>query len=119
MISARLVDTTFIALVVIAMSITAVTLAKIAADSFNTYSSAMQSSGTEKPELKMTVQDSNTSSDVDGDSVTTSQLGLQYADPIPFDHPLAGYIYDFSPIVLPITWGAVAGIIIVDRMALG
>jgi hypothetical protein len=98
--------------VVVAVSITAITLAKIATDSFHTYNSATQSSGTEKPELKTTVQDSDTNPNVNGDPVITNQLGLQYADPSPFDHPLARYIYDSSPIVLPITWGAVAGTII-------
>lgn len=109
------IDIIFIVLVVVAVSITAVTLAKVVTDSFRPYNYAQS---TESPELKMTVKDSDANPDANSEPSLTSQRpsadALVIADPDagPLDHPFAKYIYDSSPIILPITWGAVAGTVI-------
>lgn len=119
--SARLViDIIFIALVVVAVSITAVTLARLVTDSFHTLEYATTPNPQEVgPRAIISDPDMNSLPDANNDPgmadqklVQGSALIVTDAETGPLDHPVARYIYDSSPIVLPITWGAVAGTVI-------
>lgn len=118
MLSTRLViDIVFITFVVIAVSITTVTLARVVTDSFHTFEYAV-TPNPQEAERKAIISDPdmNALPDANNDAEASrlAQKGTvtAVADASPFNHPLARYIYESSPIVLPITWGAVAGTVI-------
>lgn len=117
LLSAKLaVDIVFIALVVIAISITAVVVARAVADAFSGSYLNQQSAQTgleessEASRLTVTEQDAELQESGDQTFVlalTDEQLVAQSAA-----DQLVETVYGSWPIVLPITWGAVAGTLI-------
>jgi DNA-binding MarR family transcriptional regulator len=116
----RVIDILFVALVIVAASITAVTVAKVVMDSSATAKNAARIESPPESRLKITVsdQDQNASPDLDNNLAITDGsrpaqvFASEAQDAGLLDHPGAKYIYESSPIVLPITWGAVAGTVI-------
>ena len=122
--SARIViDIVFVALVIIAISISAVVLARAVT---NTPATLEENSGAETENLEsksaeetrmiITGSDENPLPDLNRDpgpiedqlyAVETAKESSSL-----LDDPVVSYIYESSPVILPITWGAVAGTVI-------
>lgn len=134
MVSSRLViDIVFIVLVIMAISITTVVLAKALAD---TFSADLLASKSEDISLVITDPDINDQAKTDGDAHPRPTLpGLQEGDADTSEDPtdtklqivetgqyvasvtdsggqFIETVYGSSPIILPITWGAVVGAVI-------
>lgn len=134
MVSSRLViDIVFIVLVIMAISITAVVLARVLTD---TFAPDLLASKSEDTSLVITDPDINNQPPIDGDAPPRPALpGLTDGDPDTSEDPtdarlksvetgqyvatvtdssgqFAEAAYGSSPIVLPITWGAVIGAVI-------
>ena len=115
---ARLIDILFVALVIVAASVTAVTVAKVVTDG-SAVKNVAQTESLPEPQPKLTISDAdqnavptNNTYGVTEGSKLTQVFSLADRDAGPLDHPVAKYIYESSPIILPITWGAVAGTVI-------
>ncbi|MGI0019806.1 MAG: winged helix-turn-helix domain-containing protein [Nitrososphaera sp.] len=126
--SSRIViDIVFIALVIVAVSISAVIIARAMTNTSSTLEEnsaaemeSFESKSTGRPGMIITDPDTNSLQDSNQDpSVIEDRLyaAENFAETAiessgPLDHPAVSYIYESSPIILPITWGAVAGTVI-------
>jgi DNA-binding transcriptional ArsR family regulator len=122
--SSRIViDIVFVALVIIAISISAVVIARAVTNtpSASEENSAaeienLESKSVEEPRMIITDSDENPLPDPNRDpGLVEDQLyAVETAKESSslLDDPVASYIYESSPVILPITWGAVAGTII-------
>ncbi|MGI0020258.1 MAG: hypothetical protein ACREAY_07285 [Nitrososphaera sp.] len=119
-----MIDIVFVGLVVVATIITAVVLGKVVTGTFyndklDINSSNGESSadhvGEEINNTQITIQDVNRNPD-DEERVFSSRIKITEANSDEFSsHPAVNSLYDYSAIILPIAWGAVAGTLIWRR----
>lgn len=109
------IDIVFIVLVAIAVVITAVVVARAITDAFSVNLNSEQAQTkilqeSSEPEARLTITDPDAELQEDQAldfAITTEQV----VAPSPADQ-VAATIYGSSPVILPITWGAVAGTLI-------
>jgi DNA-binding MarR family transcriptional regulator len=110
----HIIDIIFVVLVIVAISITTIVVARVVAD---TSRPTIDSSVLEGTKLVITDPDVNQepaktpTSPPSRSTSDKSQIGRpELAGPL--DHPAAKAVYEYAPFTLPITWGAVAGTVI-------
>jgi predicted transcriptional regulator len=112
------IDIVFIALVIVAILITAIVVARIMTDNFSVRSDSAQTKGPQQEssdnEVRLTITDPDaeemmTQRDRNLDPQYSSSSGERAANPA---DRVAASIYGSSPVILPLTWGAVAGTLI-------
>lgn len=109
------IDIVFIVLVAVAVVITAVVVARAITDAFSVNLNSEQAQTkslqeSSEPEARLTITDPDAELQEDQAldfAITTEQV----VAPSPADQ-VAATIYGSSPVILPITWGAVAGTLI-------
>lgn len=122
--SSRIViDIVFVVLVIVAISISAVIIVRamtntpaILEENSAAEMENLESKSAEEPRMIITDSDENPLPDSNRDPglVEDQFYAVETAKESsnPLDHPAISYIYESSPVILPITWGAVAGTVI-------
>jgi predicted transcriptional regulator len=109
------IDIVFVALIFVAVSITAIVLVKVLSDMSASSMGAVTQSEQQKSDntAKLEVTDPDSNSDATSPGANGSvDFSRNVQEFTLTDKPLTTSIYESSPYILPITWGAVGGTLI-------